>query len=398
MKKTIIIAWFAGTTLCSAQFYFEAGPWFRGGMKATVEGGSSAANAGTLATRPGTRGGMAWVDPLTPGEDDTEQILRQFDDGYVGPSAWGWASEEGSSQFFGFENAGQVNMTDGTLSFMRGSAESATALRTTTALHSDAAGWRDSKHFDGVGALATLGYTFLLEKSFDVSLQVQMGWLDGMDASFRGESAWGQQATWTTHESMMSREQGWTYVYDTYGNPMLPDAPYAMTDAGGVGPMISDRPIAIEDTGGAFATDDRVVGNKHAMAVSRVNLNLDVQSFVLAMGPRLRFRPTDRLAILAEGGLTANLLDAELSRTETFAWESGEVIQRWTDKTDKQKWLVGASVSLGAQFDITESLYFIGTAGYDWVDSCTLAVGPDRIDIDLSGWNVKLGLGYSFGR
>lgn len=160
--------------------------------------------------------------------------------------------------------------------------------------------------------------------------------------------------------------------------------------------MISDRPIAIEDNGGTFVTDDRVVGRKQAMAASRVNLKLDAQTWVFAMGPRLRFRPTDRLAILAEGGITANLLDAELSRTETFAWQSGEVIQRWTDRTDKKKWLLGASVSVGAQFDITENLYLVGTAGYDWVDSCTLSVGPDRIDVDLSGWSVKVGLGIGF--
>ena len=92
MKKVILAMWACGAAVCSGQLYFEAGPWARGGMDLEVAGGSSAAAAGVQAASPGWRGGTAWVAPLPAGDDGTAQILRNFDDGYVGPSGWAWAN------------------------------------------------------------------------------------------------------------------------------------------------------------------------------------------------------------------------------------------------------------------------------------------------------------------
>ena len=56
MKKIVLVLWACGAAVCSGQFYFEAGPWVRGGMDLEVAGGSSAAAAG----------GRSLAGPLLP--------------------------------------------------------------------------------------------------------------------------------------------------------------------------------------------------------------------------------------------------------------------------------------------------------------------------------------------
>ena len=60
--------------------------------------------------------------------------------------------------------------------------------------------------------------------------------------------------------------------------------------------------------------------------------------------------------------------------------------------------LWGATVSAGIQFGLTEKLYLSAAAGYDWVEECELAVGSDRIEVDLSGWRADAALGFALGR
>ena len=323
MKKAFAMAWLACVSAGAGQWYFEAGPWYRGGMELKAEGGSAAAETGAMAASPGTRGGTAWVDEFGAGDDGSAQELRTFDNGFVGPSGWDWATALGQSQYFGYESAGQYDAGAGTLSFVLSRLETDVERRTTTTVEPGAAGWRGEKDLEGVGAQATLGWTFAREDAFEASAQVQAGWLDGMDAEFRGEPAWSQRATWTTRESTMDRVQNWTYAFDTLGNPAFPAAPYEMTTPTGVGPMIADRPSAIEEGVSILAATDRLAGRRTATATSRVDVDAEMQAFAVALGPRLRWRPTEKLSLVAQAGVTLNLLDADLERTETFAWEGG---------------------------------------------------------------------------
>jgi len=397
MKTTWMLAWLAGVTLCSGQLYFEAGPWVRGDMDLTVEGGSSAAQENVLAAIPGTSGGRAWIAPLDPGDDGTAQILRQFDNGYVGPSGWPGALGLGHSQYFGYESAGQYDSAASSLSFSLSESASSSAQRTSTHVSSGASGWNGKADLDGVGGQVTLGYTFLTDHLFNVSIQIQGGWLDGMDTSFSGQQTWSQQVTWDRHESIMERSQSWNYIYDTLGNPSFPTAPYEMTDPSGIGPMIADRPTSIDEGDSSFISTDRLVDSKQRMAFSRVDLDADMNAMVLTLGPRLHFYPTERLAILLQGGLTSTLLDASLSRTETFAWEDGQIIQSWTDHENKQEWLWGGTISAGLELNLNSNLYVLASGGYDWVERQEFVIGPDRVEVDLSGWRADVGLGWRLG-
>ncbi len=399
MRKIIWMVWLCGAAVCSGQWYFEAGPWVRDDMDISVSGGSRAANEGAQAMSPGTQGGTADVASPYAGDDGgTAQILRTYEDGYVGPSGWPWAQTAGSSQYFGYENAAQYNSSANTLTFASTTHGEDTRRRTETRLSSGPAGWSDAANMDGIGARVTMGYTFTANSPFDWSLQVQMGWLDGIDASFLDRTAWSQQVEWTTWESHMERLQTWAITYDTLDNPSFPAAPYAMTDPSGVGPMISDRPVSLAQSDQAIARSDRLLGRRQATALSRVSLETEADLLSLSLGPRLRFHLAERLSVILQAGATLNLLDADLSRTETFSWEDGGVLGTWSDRASEQEWLWGATVSAGLQFDMTENLYLHAAGGYDWVEDCTLAIGPDRVRMDLDGYRAEVALGWRFGR
>jgi len=387
------------TAACQAGWYFEAGPLYRGGMNVDVSGGSHAAQAGMQVAQPGTRGGMANAAPQTAGDDGSAQVLRTFDNGYVGPSGWAWArdNDPALSQYFGYNDAAQYNASAKTLSFTRETDASSTVRRTVTTIESTRPGWSGGKDLDGLGAQLTWGYAFPVRPSLEVSVQAQLGWLDGMEASFRDCEAWRQQSSWTAYQSTMSRIQNWTYTYDTFGNPAIPGAPYAMTDPSGMGPMIADRPMSIVQTGESLLQSDGVVGRGGDRATSRVDLDADMQAVSLMLGSRVRWTPVSPLSVMVQAGGTFNLLDADLSRQETFVKSDGTVLGCWTDSHSEQKWLPGASLAAGLQWNATSRLYIQADAGYDWVKRTGLSIGPDTVKVDLSGVRAELAIGWRIG-
>jgi hypothetical protein len=88
-----------------------------------------------------------------------------------------------------------------------------------------------------------------------------------------------------------------------------------------------------------------------------------------------------------------NLLDADISRQETFTRENGTVIQSWSDSKTEQDWLPGAGLQAEVQWTIKGGFYAIAGAGYDWVKPCDLPIGPDTVTIDLSGYKINAGIG-----
>lgn len=396
MRKLLLTLWICSAEVCFGQWYFEAGPWMRSDMEINVKDGSRASEQGVRAAVPGTRGGTASIPAAAAEDDGTAQILRQFDNGYVGPSAWAWVQALGISQYFGYDSASQYDAVANTLSFTRSVSASDTQRRTVTRVTSGNAGWSGSRDVEAYGFLVTLGRKLMSESRFDAGLQMQLGWLDGISASFRNRTAWEQQVQWTTYESQMERSQSYNYVYDTLGAP-VPAAPYSMMNPGGIGPMIEDRPSSVVQVpGSSESSSDRVVRRKTAIARSRVDMDAEIDALVLVFGPRMIFRPADRVLFLLQCGATLNLLDASFSRTETFAWEDGRVIQSWSDRRDRQEWLWGASVSAGIQYDVNESLYLFVSAGYDWVESHEFKFGSSRIEADLSGVQAGAGVGIRF--
>lgn len=388
-----------------ADWFFEAGPFYRGQMKISVDGGSRAADTGANAATPGIRGGLpsSGVPVLN---DAGGSGFRSFDNGYVGPSGWVWAQNAGITQFFGYQTADQYDAGADTLSFTgTTSGTVGSSTRTSTRVSNvGPSGWNDSKRTNGMGLIGTLGYRLGEtdpeedgeEKTHEWSLLFRFGWLEGMGATFRNRSALRQEVVRRSETNTASSSASYRYTYDTLGNPFFPTAPYAMTDPGGVGPLIADTPQSIDlisRTDSLFPAGARTALSG---ATSFVDLDLDVRAFTLQAGPRWLYCPEAAVSLYLQPAVTLNLIDATAHRTETFRDDNGRRVASWHDRADDQAWRWGGGIQFGARVTLSDHWYLNGSGGYEWVRSANLDVGPDRVRIDISGYQLELALGRSF--
>jgi hypothetical protein len=389
--------WLCAATLsASAQGYIEAGIVYRGDMRISVDGGSRAAGSGVQAAQAGTTGSRAAPQASLLNDDGTAQVLRVFDNGYVGPSGWDWAQAEGWTQWLGYDTRDQYDSTADTLTYQLTRNNNSRQRRTLTQVESGPAGWTDHTRTDGLGPMVTLGYLFRQEKSRQWGPQLRIGWLDGIGETLRDRPAYQQTLVRTVYESTLRQQQVFNYSYDTLGNPAFPEAPYAMEDPAAPGPMISDTPTTIDLVAQSQQTSDRLVGRSAETVTSWVDLDIDAAALTLQAGPRLAWALADRLALLVQPALTVNMLDANVHRLETFRRADGTVMASWRDHTDEQPWNLGAGIEIGAQIALSKNWHLLLAGGYEWVEAYHLTAGPDRIRIDLSGYQAEAALGRSF--
>lgn len=379
-----------------AQWYFEVGPVYRGDMEISVQGGSRAAERDARGTETETDGARPTLPDPFLNDDGTAQILREFDNGFVGPSGWEWARNDGGSQFWGYDNPDQYDADADTLTFQLTTSASDSRRRTRTSTWPGSTGWTGSSRTDGFGILGTLGYLFRDEDEWSLGAQFRLGWLDGIESHFRNRPAYRQNIERSVYEASIWQDASYTYTYDTLGNPAFPAAPYAMTDPAGVGPMVGDTPESITRSSSSGGSNERLVGQSLSTAVSMVDLKVEAQAFTLQLGPRILWKPKGRVAFLVQPALSANLLDADLHRQETLRQPDGTVTESWSEHSDKQAWRVGAGVEVGAQVALSDPWHVTASGGYEWVDKYSLKAGPDHIRLDLSGYQLELAIGRSF--
>jgi len=377
-------------------WYMEAGPWYRGGMTLDVRGRSLDVNREIGATGGGSTVSVPTGAMLT--DDGSVQRFRQFDNGYVGPSGWEWARNDGISQYWAYQDSSQYDAGSGTLTYRLTLSDSGSAERETSRVVAGNTERADRQRADGMGGQATAGWVFLKRASCEWSLFMQVAWLQEICWTSQHRYADRLMVETTTHRSSYDRREEWTYTYDTLGNPAFPAAPYAMSDSSASGPMISDRPLSVQRNGERRVNyNDQVVGKRQMLVISDVAVNAEATSYVLNIGPRLRWAPSSRWALMIQTGLTINLLDAEVNRMEVFSLDSGHVVQSELDRADEQAWLTGVSASCGVEVGLSRNTYLVLSGGYDYVEPHKLQVGPDELSIDLSGYRADVAVGYRFG-
>lgn len=398
------------TSSVKSEWFVEAGPFYRGQTKISVDGGSRAHDSGINAPSTTTRGGTASAPGVLINDDGSSSAFRAFDNGYVGPSGWVWAQNIGNTQYFAYETPGQYNAGADTLSFTKTqTVASGASTRTTTRITDNGtSGWKDSQRANGFGLIATLGLQMSdrtdaedvergeKEDNLAWSLLFRFGWLDGMDANFRNRPAYQQDVNTTRVNSTATRTSVQQYTYDTLGNPFFPAAPYSMANPSGVGPLISDTPDSITTLSSTDAFTQSDAGGSGYQTQSLVDLDVDVEAFTFQFGPRLIWGAKEGLSLFLQPLATLNLIDASASRQERFSTSNGQTLGTWNDHADEQSWRMGGGIQLGLQAPVSENWYINGSGGYDWVKSTHLNVGPDRVRIDLSGYQLELALGRKF--
>ena len=397
--KTLILVGVMTTALtlsCYGQFYMEAGPWYRGDMEVSVEGGSRAAASGLHAARAGTQGSLPVAQGSILTDDGTAQVFRQFDDGYVGPSGWAWAQAGGQSQYFGYDNAGQYDAIAGTLNFTRSLDNDVESTMVETRVTPGAAGWSGQDSVSGAGVQLAAGYMLDNEGAWRWSAQLQLGWLTGISGGFRNREAYSEQVDQRVIRQSVSQHEAVQYSYDTFGNPAFPGAPYAMTDPAGVGPMISDTPESVAATSQSLSSSSSASRWYSERAVSLVDLDVDASVLAFGMGPRVMWQAIPRLAFMVQPAVTLNFIDIEGRRSETFSRADGSEVGTWQDQADEQKWRVGLSLQAAVKLDLVGAWYMTAGGGYNWVDEANFDVGPDHVTLDISGFDLSVAIGRQF--
>ena len=373
-------------------WYVEVGPVYRGDIELSVRGGTHAPAWG------GTR--RSGQSPSAVGsllnDDGTTPILRTFDDGFVGPSGWPHAREDERTQYWGYQNADQYQADTDALSFQQTLTAQQSGTRTVTGLLEESAGWSSRTSMEGAGVMLTVGRYVQQEEDWSSSVQGRLGWLEGLRGNVRQQSAAYRTVDSRTYRETLNQFQTYRYEYDTFGNPAFPEAPYAMNDPDGVGPMIADTPDAIVLADEAMSASTERVGRTVWTEYSAVDLSFDARIFTFQVGPRIEWRAHERVMLLAQPSVTLNLLDAKARRSETLYSGHGSVQGQWSDHRNTERWCGGIGGQLGVRIHLADGWAMTVSGGYDWVDTTSFDIGPDRVRVDLSGYQGEIMLGRRF--
>ncbi len=378
------------------KWFMEYGPWYRGGLELEIQGGSIPINERDFLFSDGA---MVRVPGGSILNDNTSEAkYRSFENGFVGPSGWPISRQDGETQYWGYQSGTQWDQTADRINYTLTLRDSGRAVRREAHLASERTAWQQHARTDGVGAFIAVGRNLVQKPSFAVSGVFQIGWLQ--EIKWSGAQRVDDRVTVavTTYESAYERTERWNYSYDTFGNPFIPDAPYAMSDPSALGPFISDTPISVQQIGKAqVAYSERIVGSDHRVASSDIVYNVDAVAVAMNLGPRVQWFPSARWGVLLQAGVTLNMLDAKAQRREIVTDASGQVLQSRLTRDEEIKLLPGASVTAGVQFDLADDIYISLSGSYDYVDAHDFTVGPDRLEVDISGYRVDAALGIRFG-
>ena len=373
-------------------WYVEVGPVYRGDMELSVRGGTHAPAWG------GTR--WSGQSPSAVGrlldDDGATPILRTFDDGFVGPSGWPHAREDERTQYWGYQNADQYQADTDALSFQQTLTAQQSSTRTVTRLLEESAGWSSRTSMEGAGVMLTVGRYVQQEEDWSSSVQGRLGWLEGLRGNVRQHTAVSRRLDVRTYRETLNQSQTYGYEYDTLGNPAFPDAPYAMDDPDGVGPMIADTPSAIMLTDEEASASTERVGRRVMTEYSAVDLSFDARVFTFQVGPRVEWHAHENVTLLAQPSITLNLLDAKARRSETLYSRNGRVQGQWNDRRSTERWCGGVGGQFGARMSLANGWTVSVLGGYDWVDTASFNLGPDRVRVDLSGYQGEIMLGRIF--
>lgn len=381
-----------------ADWSVEAGPWIRRGMRVSVQGGSRAAESGIPVQPAGTRERALQVDAPFADPDPGAQILREFSDGFVGPSGFPLFFGMGQTQFFGYQRADQHDAAAGTLTFHQNFSREEIRERTASTLRATGnGGWEDRKKMDGAGLQVRLGRSLYAGEAWVLSAHMQLGWLGGLSETLSGQPQYFQTFSETRQRQSLLETQTRAFVYDTFGNPAFPGAPYAMLDPEGIGPLISDRPVLSVPLDTTQVQASETLGQREITGYSQVQLRSEADLFVLGLAPRAQVDLGSAVSLYVQAGPTLNLLDVRLRREEWFTTSGGQRLGSWQDRHNGQSWLWGASTRFGLIWQTREQLSLSLAGSYEWVQTTRMSLGPDTVRYDLSGYQIELSLGWLFG-
>jgi hypothetical protein len=72
-------------------------------------------------------------------------------------------------------------------------------------------------------------------------------------------------------------------------------------------------------------------------------------------------------------------------------------VRQWSDHAGDRQVYLGFGLTGGANLDLGKGWFTGVFGGYEWVmENVDLAIGPNRVSVDASGWTAGLAFGRSF--
>ncbi len=345
---------------------FSAGPMMQFGLQVEASGASRVQQLGMHA-------GTSYLNAPGGIGSLSSYANRNYDDGFVYMDPGTDDPQTlvpGVTWYWGYESAQQVS--GGQISFHRQGGVSLT-MQT---LVDEAA--------DGDADMSALGVFFTATKA----LREMNGVVLSLDVGLQGLAGLEE-----TLESVPFQERGSyqavtvTDRYDLDGIS-VPNAPYTGTYAG-PGPVIPNRPTSRSYSYGAAQT---------WTATDRVSIDVEAAMVNLVLGPRFSMDIGERARVFAAPALIGGFIDVSADRCETFEMTSAagttSTLSQWSDSASDQSFLLGAALTLGAEFPLSGGWAVGLSAGYQgFFDDAEVDVGPGQVSIRPEGFTVGVIVG-----
>ncbi len=333
-------------------WWFAAGPVFRGGMKTSVDARPSYAQ-----TTPGLLG-----TPTLGGIGDASAYAnRTYDNGYVNIDSGTLgtpAGAQGVTWNWGYNNASQYQPAGaGTLSFFKQGMPASSG----------------SDNMLGTGLQLLAGMHLRQSDQWSVDL------------------TFGFQGTWGADGNLNQSIGG---IVDRYNVSAIPPASFPApgfhgTYAGPFGnpPVLPSPQIPNQPMSRSSATVDTIA------------YGVDQSLYELSLGPQFSYSPNSWLKLNLRPTMSANILDVDVRRTEVFMLPAalGGGGQSWSNQSGRRNVFLGFGVTGGADLDLGKGFFAGVFGGYEWVmERMNIPVGPNTVSVDASGFVAGAVFGKRF--
>lgn len=396
----------------ASRWRFEAGPSYRANMDIEVSGSSYSRAAFLKATQPSRSipSSAAGQAKEYPNPDNVNVIgNRDFDDGYVHTDLI--TPSDLRTENFGYTSNSQLNRDNSTLTFHRTTEASGSELagkgteyRKTVSTEMDSL-IDVTDDVDGAGLRMNVLYDVTRWKGFKFALFSGLRGFPDMDSAMEASNfAQG------IRESRRSYRDVYTYadtISDTYvfrTANFIPDAPYSDPSViPNGGPLISNIPSSAARNISHTGFTQREYGVTRVStweAKNRTVMDMEVDLLQFALGGEVSYDICSQAAFSLRPSVLVNLMNADMTRTEDLvaSYRNGEsqTLAGWRDRQSEDDVLLGAALEAGLNLTLSESWFAGITAGYEWIEDTGVAVGPDTVALDLSGFSTSAVIGVRF--
>ena len=189
--------------------------------------------------------------------------------------------------------------------------------------------------------------------------------------------------------------------------PVIPNQPASRSTASladASAPVrASDRSVSVEESSTPrrlISTEEVTTGSSRGVAVNHIALSIDSDVYEVWLGPTLMLHLDvgERLHVYATPHVSLHVVDWTVHRQENLYVEDGRQVAAYADSFDDQDILLGVGALVGAEMQVSDPWFVRVYGGVDHVfDDAGASVGPNQVNVDLSGYEFGFQLGMRFG-